>query len=157
MTATTSEMTVLLGDLPVGSLMLDHRGTIEFRWLSSYLNAYPRPVLGQHFLDDPGGVYRSHTRLPPWFSNLLPEGLLRELVARQAQVGPDQEYALLSFLGGDLPGHNPSCWGHGISVSRTAGGSPHFRDKISPRIVRGKSITTDNRVFARLHIRAHPA
>lgn len=104
MTATTSEMTVLLGDLPVGSLMLDHRGTIEFRWLSSYLNAYPRPVLGQHFLDDPGGVYRSHTRLPPWFSNLLPEGLLRELVARQAQVGPDQEYALLSFLGGDLPG-----------------------------------------------------
>ena len=39
MTATTSEMTVLLGDFPVGSLMLDPRGTIEFRCLSSYLNA----------------------------------------------------------------------------------------------------------------------
>lgn len=104
MTMASSEMTVFLGDLPVGSLMLDHRGTVEFRWFSSYLNSYPRPALGQHFLDNPEGVYRSHTRLPPWFSNLLPEGLLRELVARQAQVGPNQEYALLRFLGADLPG-----------------------------------------------------
>lgn len=104
MTAPLHELEVLLADQPVGSLILDQRGGVEMRWLSAYLDGFPRPVLGQHFLDDPGGVYRSQQRVPPWFSNLLPEGLLRELVARQAKVGIRQEFALLGFLGADLPG-----------------------------------------------------
>jgi serine/threonine-protein kinase HipA len=42
--------------------------------------------------------------LPPFFSNLLPEGGLRELVARRAGVHRDHETHLLSLLGEDLPG-----------------------------------------------------
>jgi len=42
--------------------------------------------------------------VPPWFSNLLPEGPLRTLVAEQAGVSPGREFFLLRQLGEDLPG-----------------------------------------------------
>lgn len=98
-------LTVSLGDVPVGTLLLDRNGAIEFRWFPSYLQSFPRPVLGQQFLDNPDAVLRSRTtRLPPWFSNLLPEGALRGLVAEQAGFQLVHEYALLNVLGQDLPG-----------------------------------------------------
>jgi serine/threonine-protein kinase HipA len=99
-----ASLSVSLGDIPVGLLSLDHNGAVEFRWLRSYLQTFPRPVLGQLFLDDPDAVLRSRSRLPPWFSNLLPEGALRELIAEQAGFQPVHEYALLNVLGQDLPG-----------------------------------------------------
>lgn len=43
-------------------------------------------------------------RLPPTLSNLLPEGLLRELVAQRLKVHIDNEFSILAYLGGDLPG-----------------------------------------------------
>ena len=43
-------------------------------------------------------------RLPPFFSNLLPEGPLREYLAQQAGVKPLREFFLLAALGADLPG-----------------------------------------------------
>jgi serine/threonine-protein kinase HipA len=43
-------------------------------------------------------------RLPPWFSNLLPEGALRTLVERGIGVGDHQEFDVLAVLGRDLPG-----------------------------------------------------
>ncbi|MBC7018017.1 HipA N-terminal domain-containing protein, partial [Salmonella enterica] len=57
-----------------------HHDAIEYRPTESYATAYPREVLGQVFEDQPEAVHRSRVRLPPFFSNLLPEGLLRELV-----------------------------------------------------------------------------
>jgi serine/threonine-protein kinase HipA len=42
--------------------------------------------------------------VPPWFSNLLPEGPLRELIAKQAGVPATREFFLLRHLGEDLPG-----------------------------------------------------
>ena len=75
-----SALTVFLGDVLVGTLSLDRNGAVEFRWLPSYLQSFPRPVLGQQFLDNPDTVLRSRTtKLPPWFSNLLPEGALRAM------------------------------------------------------------------------------
>ena len=44
------------------------------------------------------------TRLPPFFSNLLPEGHLREYLAVRAGVKPEREFFLLDALGADLPG-----------------------------------------------------
>lgn len=43
-------------------------------------------------------------RLPPFFANLLPEGALRELLAKWAEVKPTDEFNLLRVLGADLPG-----------------------------------------------------
>ncbi len=43
-------------------------------------------------------------RVPPFFSNLLPEGNLREYLAGLAEVNPDREFFLLGVLGADLPG-----------------------------------------------------
>ncbi|NTV94511.1 MAG: type II toxin-antitoxin system HipA family toxin [Thiobacillus sp.] len=95
---------VLLDDLAVGRLELDRNEAVEFRLLESYKTRYPRPVLGQIFLDDLDKVHRSQARVPPWFSNLLPEGPLRELIAQQAGVHSSREFFLLAHLGADLPG-----------------------------------------------------
>jgi serine/threonine-protein kinase HipA len=43
-------------------------------------------------------------RLHPVLSNLLPEGALRELIAQGLRVHVDNEFHILSYLGGDLPG-----------------------------------------------------
>jgi serine/threonine-protein kinase HipA len=42
--------------------------------------------------------------VPPFFSNLLPEGPLRTYLAGQAGVNPEREFFLLAALGDDLPG-----------------------------------------------------
>jgi serine/threonine-protein kinase HipA len=95
---------VLLNALPVGTLSLSEEGRCEFRLSSSYRQAHPRPVLGQRFLDDLEGSWQTRARVPSWFSNLLPEGQLRDLIARQAGVHVDREFFLLRHLGEDLPG-----------------------------------------------------
>lgn len=100
----TKALSVLLGDMPVGRLTLGATDGSEFRLLESYKDAYPRPVLGQTFLDDPDKVWSTRARVPPWFSNLLPEGVLRELIAKQAGVPATREFLLLHHLGEDLPG-----------------------------------------------------
>lgn len=104
MTRTIRRLRVLLGDLPVGRLTLDDAARCEFQLLESYRHGHPRPVLGQSFEDDLGAHRRALSRLPAWFSNLLPEGALRELVARDAGVEPAREFRLLEHLGDDLPG-----------------------------------------------------
>ncbi|SFH70688.1 type II toxin-antitoxin system HipA family toxin [Modicisalibacter xianhensis] len=43
-------------------------------------------------------------RLHPYFSNLLPEGALRDWLAQSLKVHPDNEFPLLAQLGQDLPG-----------------------------------------------------
>ncbi|OYY94573.1 MAG: phosphatidylinositol kinase [Hydrogenophilales bacterium 28-61-23] len=99
-----SRLRVLLHGIPIGVLSLDQREGSEFRLLESYKQAYPRPVLGQVFLDDLEQVQRTRARVPAWFSNLLPEGPLRDLVAKQAGVHASREFFLLRHLGEDLPG-----------------------------------------------------
>lgn len=98
------ELRVLLGDLEVGVIRSERDGRTEFTFTSDYLAAARRPVLGQYFEDHLQEVHRSQTHLPPFFSNLLPEGGLRELIARRANVHRDREPELIALLGEDLPG-----------------------------------------------------
>ncbi len=97
-------MQVRLGEQAVGSLRREEGGRWAFRTVASYRGAVSRPVLGQVFEDDLERVWRSRNRLPPFFSNLLPEGPLRELLARELAVSPAQEGSLLLRVGRDLPG-----------------------------------------------------
>lgn len=98
------ELRVLLGAVEVGVIRSERDGRIDFSFTPQYLAADRRPVLGQYFEDHLDELHRSQTHLPPFFSNLLPEGGLRELVARRANIHRDREPALLAVLGEDLPG-----------------------------------------------------
>jgi serine/threonine-protein kinase HipA len=47
----------------------------------------------------------THVALPRWFSHLLPEGRLRDAVARAAKINKNREFELIRRLGAtDLPG-----------------------------------------------------
>ncbi|HEV7509081.1 MAG TPA: type II toxin-antitoxin system HipA family toxin [Thermoanaerobaculia bacterium] len=99
-----SHLVIRLGEIAVGDLRHRSGDSWEFRFRADYVSLRPRPVLGQSFEDDLERIHRENLRLPPFFSNLLPEGPLRRLVAREAAVNEQREALLLEFLGGDLPG-----------------------------------------------------
>ena len=73
----------------------------------SYINDRGRPTLSLSF-KGPTGLITStrivNRRLLPFFSNLLPEGHLRDYLAQKAGVSPEREFYLLTILGEDLPG-----------------------------------------------------
>ncbi len=48
--------------------------------------------------------WAKNQRLHPILSNLLPEGVLRELIAQGLKTHIDNEFQILSYLGQDLPG-----------------------------------------------------
>lgn len=77
---------------------------VKFSFVDAYINQPNRPVLGLQFEEDIFASSRANMMLPPWFSNLLPEGRLRELIAQQNSVSPKREAQLLLTIGHDLPG-----------------------------------------------------
>lgn len=97
-------LAVKLGKVTVGGLSRRPENTFEFRFASSYLDMRDRPVLGQSFEDDLQRARKTTGRVLPFFSNLLPEGALRDMIARQAKVHEPDEMSLLAYLGQDLPG-----------------------------------------------------
>lgn len=76
----------------------------RFVFEPDYLADPLRPLLGLRFEEGASERYASALRLPPWFSNLLPEGLLRRWIADDRGVSPDREMELLAQVGHDLPG-----------------------------------------------------
>jgi serine/threonine-protein kinase HipA len=79
-----------------------------FSFDQGYIEDADRPVLSLSFKGQSGGLVipmRAVTgRLPVFFSNLLPEGHLREYLAARAGVKQHREFFLLAVLGSDLPG-----------------------------------------------------
>ncbi|MGJ5818705.1 type II toxin-antitoxin system HipA family toxin [Paludibaculum fermentans] len=79
-----------------------------FSFDQDYLDDSNRPLLSLGFKSSGGGlVTRAHPtrrRLPPFFSNLLPEGALRTYLAAKVGVDPEREFPLLAVLGADLSG-----------------------------------------------------
>lgn len=94
---------VWLRDLRVGTLAQrgDHT---RFVLAESYLDDTRRPVLGLVFEQDLNARHAATLRLPRWFSNLLPEGRLREWIAAERHVSVQREMELLAQVGHDLPG-----------------------------------------------------
>ena len=94
---------VYLHDKLVGRL---HRrdNVTRFVFDEDYWNDPNRDVLGLRFEEDPRARHRSNMRLPPWFSNLLPEGRLREWIALSRRTSIEREMELLAPVGHDLPG-----------------------------------------------------
>lgn len=87
----------------IGSITLNG-GIIRFQLDDYYMHDPNHAVLGLIFEDDLEAIHRSKNRLPPWFSNLLPEGRLRHWIAEDANVDENKELELLLKVGHDLPG-----------------------------------------------------
>ncbi len=79
-----------------------------FAFEQDYIDDAARPALSLAFKSQTGGLVTSvrpvPRRVPPFFSNLLPEGPLRAYLAGQAGVNSEREFFLLAALGADLPG-----------------------------------------------------
>jgi serine/threonine-protein kinase HipA len=65
------------------------------------LITHPRFPRAEKILAEP---WSTRQKLHPTLSNLLPEGVLRELITQGLKVHVDNEFALLTYLGEDLPG-----------------------------------------------------
>jgi len=105
---------ILLGGVPVGHLTGFQDGKSLFAFDDSYIDLGPgRPTLSLSF-NAPGdeeaterklrAIYSSRMKLPPFFSNLLPEGVLREYMVKRLKIHHDHEFDLLMALGASLPG-----------------------------------------------------
>jgi serine/threonine-protein kinase HipA len=100
---------VRLGQTLVGALTHLGNEAVIFTFDRTYVEAgNDRPTLSLGFKAADGSLVENtrltHVRLPPFFSNLLPEAHLREYLAARGGVQPDREFFLIWLLGTDLPG-----------------------------------------------------
>jgi serine/threonine-protein kinase HipA len=101
-----SALDVFLGSTRVGLLERLDEWQYRFSFDASWLGDPAHPVLGQIFEDRKPRDLESTGTLPPWFDHLLPPqgGPLRRAISRQRGMELDDDFALLQFLGADLPG-----------------------------------------------------
>ena len=99
---------IFLADRKVGTINGLGGDRTVFTFDDAYADDPNRPTLSLSFKDAMGDLIldqrRTQTRLSPFFSNLLPEGPLRDYLARRAGVNVVREFYLLWALGRDLPG-----------------------------------------------------
>jgi serine/threonine-protein kinase HipA len=115
-----SVLDVRLYDEPIGTLTHLQGDRTIFAFNEAYVENPNRPTLSLSFKDDLGGLITKirPTRrvVPPFFSNLLPEGSMRRYLAERAGVNQQREFFLLWVLGLDLPG--------ALSIHPAAGEAP---------------------------------
>ncbi|HXM94860.1 MAG TPA: type II toxin-antitoxin system HipA family toxin [Candidatus Dormibacteraeota bacterium] len=101
-------LAVRLHGRPVGVLTRLAGDRHLFAFEQDYIDDPQRPTLSLSFKGRTGrlvtAVHPVSRRVPPFFSNLLPEGHLRTYLAKHAGVKPEREFFLLAVLGKDLPG-----------------------------------------------------
>jgi len=105
----TEALDVWLGGTRAGAITHLGNERLIFAFDRAYVEAgADRPTLSLGFKAADGGLVEqtrpTSVRLPPFFSNLLPEAHLREYLAARGGVHPDREFFLLRLLGADLPG-----------------------------------------------------
>lgn len=104
----TTALSILLHGKRIGTLSLLPGDRSIFSFETDYIEATDRDTLSLSFKNAVGGLRTNFPatgpNLLPFFSNLLPEGTLRDYLARQAGVKPMREAYLLWALGQDLPG-----------------------------------------------------
>lgn len=104
----SAALDIFLNDTRAGVLTQLPDGRILFTFDEAYINDPNRPVLSQSYFSASGKLLtdtRAYSvKAPPFFSNMLPEGHLREYLAARGGVKPNSEFPLLYLLGEDLPG-----------------------------------------------------
>ncbi len=109
MSGAVRTLDVRLGETLVGALTHLGNEALIFTFDRAYVEAgSARPTLSLGFKAADGTLVEqtrpTRARLPPFFSNLLPEAHLREYLAARGGIHPDREFFLIWLLGADLPG-----------------------------------------------------
>lgn len=103
-----SALTVRLNGRRIGAITRLAGDRHLFAFEEDYIEDPERPTLSLSFKAASGGLVTDirpvNVRVPPFFSNLLPEGHLRDYLAMRAGVKPEREFLLLAALGADLSG-----------------------------------------------------
>ncbi|WP_439528864.1 type II toxin-antitoxin system HipA family toxin [Pannonibacter sp.] len=103
-----SSLNILLHGRKIGTLNLLPGDRSIFSFDEAYIADKSRDTLSLSFKNPLGELLTRFAStgpsLLPFFSNLLPEGTLRDYLAQQAGVKPARELYLLWALGQDLPG-----------------------------------------------------
>jgi HipA-like protein len=98
-----SVLDVRLYDEPIGTLTHLQGDRTIFAFNEDYVENPDRPTFSLSFKDDLGGLITNirptQRVVPPFFSNLLPEGGLRRYLAERAGVNQQREFFLLWVLG----------------------------------------------------------
>ncbi len=101
-------LNISLHNEKIGALTLLPNEQTIFTFEDAYVNDSRRATLSLSFENKQGdfepAVKPSRVQIPPFFSNLLPEGPLRDYLADRAGVNAKREFFLLWALGEDLPG-----------------------------------------------------
>jgi len=103
-----STLNVLLYGKIIGTITDVGGDRSLFAFTQEYIEDSERPILSLGFKDTLGELITdfnpTQTKLIPFFSNLLPEGEMRNYLGERAGVNPDREFFLLWVLGQDLSG-----------------------------------------------------
>jgi serine/threonine-protein kinase HipA len=101
-------LNVLLHGLNIGTITLFGNEQSIFLFTEDYINNKKRNTLSLSYKNKMGELITdlkpTRSSLNPFFSNLLPEGHMRDYLAQKAGIDPKREFFLLSALGQDLPG-----------------------------------------------------
>ena len=128
-----SVLEVRLGETLVGSLTNLSNDQNLFIFDPAYIADADRLVLSLSYYDAYRNVMTNvrpvTRRLPPFFSNLLPEGALRQFIAERGEINAQREFFLLWLLGNDLPG--------AVTV-RDAEGRPLPPSETNPTVTRAR-------------------
>ena len=121
----TDILNVRLHGQDVGEIIRLSSGRIQFEFDPGYIDRSNRPTLSQSFMDGRGDIVgggrpTTSGEVPPFFSNLLPEGRLRTYLANRAGVRETREFELLELVGLDLSG--------AVDVTREGSDVARFRD-----------------------------
>ena len=103
-----SVLNVKLHEEIIGTITILPNDRSIFAFSEQYIENQQRNILSLSFKDEFGELITNQPatgpNLLPFFSNLLPEGALRDYLAERAGIKQVRELALLQILGQDLPG-----------------------------------------------------
>lgn len=101
MTEKSSRLDIFFRDNIAGSLWLDNRRSFVFQYNPEWLNVAKFPL--SISLPLRNEAYENDAARP-FFANLLPEGEIRALIARQFHISEENSFALLERIGGECAG-----------------------------------------------------
>lgn len=135
--ADVSVLNVRLHGAKIGTITHIPGDRTFFEFTDEYVADQSRPTLSLSFKDEHGGLITQwpskQRRLLPFYSNLLPEGHLREYLAARAGIHTEREFFLLCALGRDLPGALTVDSSEGelwpVKPGEEEGNAPNFKEK----------------------------